>query len=120
MSPRVLKAEKDAIGSLLDQEWDDADELATAIIRALDDVRAEKRGYCLVTRVADDDGELRYYVVTGPWSTVGQMERASKAGDVALVTGASMQHRWAFHYYPGALARARERAVDPTRKKRKS
>lgn len=76
MQPRVSEIRK--VAALLDQEWDDVDDLARAVTQAVMDAISERDLWCVV---AHDD---RLGVFTfGPFDTEG---RARKAIGTSIVS----------------------------------
>lgn len=72
MKPRV--AEVRAITPLLEQEWDDSEALACAVIEALGVARLEARYHYLVPYQRN----IPAYHAWGPFSTRGQVDKAAQ------------------------------------------
>ena len=92
MSARKTDKATKAVVSLLesDQEWDGPEELAVALIKTLDEVRANKTSYIAVMQFGF--GEVPFYVGIGPFAgmksaanEVAKHPAFKEAGKVAVV-----------------------------------
>lgn len=85
MPLKVHKAEIEAIAPLLAQEWEDAADLAAALVRALDEARAERTTWFAVLQFGT---RVPIYLGLGPYDGRKTAERALRghpaAGEAVL------------------------------------
>lgn len=77
------------IVALLEQEWDSAEDMAKAIVKALDEARASRTRYIAVMQFGSEDGKC-WYVGLGPYPGGASAKRA-----VQRHPGATLAHRCA-------------------------
>ena len=121
--PKPLKDEIRAVVALLEAEHEDVEELAIQVIQALDEVRAPKTRFAIISQIHADDREDGYaFHVTGPFNTIGQAQKALQKGLIAgSAPGKGEAYRWARLSTPRAAELALEAAdEDPKRAKEKA
>lgn len=107
MTPRPTETKK--IAAMLEEGGESPTDLAKEVIETLDDMRAQRSGFTIITEVGSPEGGFHFNTF-GPFSTQNQAAKAVERGLVPEVQmGAPW--RWARSYSEGYL-RARRKRVD--------
>lgn len=86
---RVRPLEVRALVPLLEQEWDSAEQLAEALIRALDEARASRVSYVGVAKFPVGDGSQgHWYYAVGPYPGRKSAEKALRGDPAASLATA--------------------------------
>lgn len=88
---RLLKAEEAALRPLLEQEWENVEDLMKALVDALDEARAHTTRYYAVMQFGTEDGKCWYHGF-GPFAgrksakqAVSRFPGATLASKIAVV-----------------------------------
>lgn len=90
----LLKREKQALASLLEEGADTPEHLVELVVKKLDELRAERVFHFAVWRTAG------FYGIIGPFSTYGQAEKAlvsARVAEKAWVVPGRSPEGWARH-----------------------
>lgn len=106
---RPLKAELDAVSQLLEQEWEDVQELAAAVIHAVDEARTDVKRYSIW--LWEPGTDVAYTI--GPYAGLATAHNALR--DNRVPTQEGMKYHVAGLYTPEYAKRSVDASRDPNR-----
>lgn len=83
----AYRYEMNAIAPLLEEEWEDAEDLVNAVVAALDKARMDRTRYVAVMQFGTEDGKC-FYLGLGPFPGVKSARKAAERHP-----GASAAHK---------------------------